>query len=225
MQAGTRRRPTASPVKTVLAGSRHQEVNITTHRYRVPISEISAVLSPLPHNASCDVAKCTACLTALFYILLTVRHVMILGKWPTWHTILFHVFVLFLTLYMFPAHRAYHQERQIVSCAGRKFTFDLHTTRPPIQGDNYQRLCWQFVSVLETCRELKIKWIHRKELCVTLVIYQELLLPFVWIQTCACIVSAADMRTAFADGWPTSLQPVRGTLCTTLQLQRPLNRT
>jgi len=37
----------------------------------------------------------------------------------------------------------------------------------------------QFVSpddehdLLETCRELKIKIIHRKELCVTLVIYQE----------------------------------------------------
>jgi len=37
----------------------------------------------------------------------------------------------------------------------------------------------QFVSpddehdVLETCRELKYKYIHRKELCVTLVIYQE----------------------------------------------------
>jgi len=29
----------------------------------------------------------------LFYILLTVRHVMILGKWPTWRTILFYVFI------------------------------------------------------------------------------------------------------------------------------------
>ena len=56
---------------------------------------------------------------------------------------------LFLTLYMFQAHRAHHQERQIVSiqplvivsvfwtCAGWKFdtvglliTF-VHTTRPP----------------------------------------------------------------------------------------------
>ena len=40
----------------------------------------------------------------------------ILGKWPTWCTILFYVFIfLFLTLYMFRAHRAHHQERQIVS--------------------------------------------------------------------------------------------------------------
>jgi hypothetical protein len=28
-----------------------------------------------------------------FYILLTVRHVTILGKWPTWCTILFYVFI------------------------------------------------------------------------------------------------------------------------------------
>ena len=27
----------------------------------------------------------------------------------------FYVFILFITLYMFPAHRAHHQERQIVS--------------------------------------------------------------------------------------------------------------
>jgi hypothetical protein len=58
-----------------------------------------------------------------FYILLTVHHVMILGKWPTW----------------------------------RKFTSDLHTTRPPTQSDSYQRLCWHNFSpddehdVLETC--------------------------------------------------------------------------
>jgi len=45
---------------------------------------------------------------------LTVPHVMILGKWPTWSTILFYVFI-FLTLYTFRAHRAHHQERQIVS--------------------------------------------------------------------------------------------------------------
>jgi hypothetical protein len=30
---------------------------------------------------------------AVFYILLTVRHVAILGKWPTWRTILFYVFI------------------------------------------------------------------------------------------------------------------------------------
>jgi Ca2+/Na+ antiporter len=50
-----------------------------------------------------------------FYILLTVLHVMILGKWPTWRTILYYVFIFILTLYMFRTHRAHHQERQTVS--------------------------------------------------------------------------------------------------------------
>jgi len=40
---------------------------------------------------------------------------MILGKWPTWLTILFMYLFLFLTLYMFRTHNAHHQERQIVS--------------------------------------------------------------------------------------------------------------
>jgi len=70
---------------------------------------------------------------------------------------------------MFRAHRAHHQERQIVSiqtlvavvavsCAGRKFTSDLHTTRPPQLPDI---VLTQFVSpddehdVLETCTELR----------------------------------------------------------------------
>lgn len=38
---------------------------VTTGRHWVPILEISAALYPLPHNSSCDVAKRTACLTAL----------------------------------------------------------------------------------------------------------------------------------------------------------------
>jgi hypothetical protein len=41
---------------------------------------------------------------------------------------------------------------------------------------------------------------------------QPALLPYVWIQTCACVVSAANMRTAFADGRRTSFKPVHGTL-------------
>jgi hypothetical protein len=32
-------------------------------------------------------------LISFFYILLTVNHVMILGKWPTWRTILYYVFI------------------------------------------------------------------------------------------------------------------------------------
>jgi hypothetical protein len=71
---------------------------------------------------------------------------------------------LFLFLYMFRAHRAHHQERQIVSTqrlvtftvcrwpvckfTGRKFTSNLHTTRPPTQSDSYQRLYWHNLSLL-----------------------------------------------------------------------------
>ena len=40
----------------------------------------------------------------------------LLGKWPTWCKIPFYVFIfLFVTLYMFQAHCAHHQERRIVS--------------------------------------------------------------------------------------------------------------
>jgi hypothetical protein len=48
---------------------------------------------------------------------------------------------LFLTLYMFRAHRAHHQERQVVSTqplvtvtlftGGGRDVCNLHTTRPP----------------------------------------------------------------------------------------------
>ena len=50
-----------------------------------------------------------------FYILLTVHHVMILDKWPTWAQFISMYLFLFLTLYMFRAHRAHHQERQMLS--------------------------------------------------------------------------------------------------------------
>jgi hypothetical protein len=87
----------------------------------------------------------------LFFILLTVHHVMILGKWPTWRTILFYVFIL----------NSLHVSSTSCSSSGgtncinttsgscrwpcRKwthFTSDLHTTRPPTQRDSYQRLYW-----------------------------------------------------------------------------------
>jgi len=38
----------------------------------------------------------------------------ILGKWPTWRTNSFQCIYLFITLYMFRARRAHHQERQVV---------------------------------------------------------------------------------------------------------------
>jgi len=67
----------------------------------------------------------------IFYILLTVHHVMVLAKWPTWRTIIFYVFIyIFNSLHVTP------------------FTSDLHTTRPPTQSDSYQRLYWHNMSLL-----------------------------------------------------------------------------
>jgi hypothetical protein len=76
----------------------------------------------------------------------------ILGKWPTWRTILYYVFIL--TLYMVRAHCAHNQERQIVSiqplvsvtlyrCPCRVQVGSL-----PIQSDRYQRLYWYNLSLL-----------------------------------------------------------------------------
>ena len=45
--------------------------------------------------------------------MLTVHHVMIPGKWPTWNTILYYGFIF--TFIFNSLHRAHHQERQIVS--------------------------------------------------------------------------------------------------------------
>jgi len=102
----------------------------------------------------------------IFYILLTVCYVMILGKWPTWRTFFSMYLFIFLTLYMFRAHRAHHQERQIVSIlplvavtlcrwpcrlqvgSELQFTSDLYTTRPPTQIDSYQRMYWHNLSLL-----------------------------------------------------------------------------
>jgi len=57
---------------------------------------------------------------------------------------------------MFRAHRAHHQERQIVSIqplvavGGRVVcrSSDLHTTRPSTQSDSYQRLYWHNLYLL-----------------------------------------------------------------------------
>ena len=81
-----------------------------------------------------------------FYILLTVHHVMILGKWPTWRSIHFYVFsFIFNSVHVLSTLCSSSGETICVnttsgncqsvsvtmSCAGRKFTSDLHTTRPP----------------------------------------------------------------------------------------------
>jgi hypothetical protein len=98
-----------------------------------------------------------------------------LCKWPTWRTVLFYVFIFVFnslqvsstscsssgeTNCVNTASGSCHSVSVAVSCAGRKVVLTQFIS-PDDEHD-----------VLETCRELKIK-IHRKELCVTLVIYQE----------------------------------------------------
>jgi hypothetical protein len=98
-----------------------------------------------------------------FYLLLTVHHVMILGKWPTWRTILFCVFIfIFNSLHVSSTSCTSSGETNCVtttsgncrsplvavSCASCEWTPNLHTTRPPTQSDSYQRLYWQNLSLL-----------------------------------------------------------------------------
>jgi len=69
------------------------------------------------------------------------------------HKFLSMYLFLFLTLYMFPAHRAHHQERQIVSIqplvsVGGRVVCRLYTTRLPTQSDSYQRFYWHNLSLL-----------------------------------------------------------------------------
>ena len=115
-----------------------------------------------------------------FYILLTVHHVMTLAKWPTWRTnsFLFYLF-LFLTVYMFRAHRTHHQERKIVSIQPMVtvtlcwWPCLMHTTQPPTEWQLPEVVLTHFVppddehDVLEICRELKIEINAQKGICAS----------------------------------------------------------
>jgi hypothetical protein len=87
----------------------------------------------------------------------------ILGKWQTWCTILYRVFIfIFNSLHVSSTSCSSSGETNCVnttsgncqsvsvtmSCAGWKWTSDLHTTRPPTQSNSYQRLCWHNLSLL-----------------------------------------------------------------------------
>jgi len=99
---------------------------------------------------------------------------------------------LFLTLYMFRAHRAHHQERQIMSiqtlvavtlcrwpCRVQvgSFTSDLHTTRLPTATRgciDTIYLSWLWARCARNMYRVKNKDKYiEKKLCVTLAIYQE----------------------------------------------------
>ena len=108
-------------------------------------------------------------------LMLSLTTLVKLGKWPTWHTILSMCLFLFLTLCMFRAHRAHHQERQIVSIQPLVAVILCRCPCRLQVGSSLPTCTWhghwqlpevvliQFVSpddehdVLETCRELKIK--------------------------------------------------------------------
>jgi len=83
---------------------------------------------------------------------LTVHLVMILGKWPTCHTILFYVFISILC--MFQANPCSSSGESIVSIQPLVYVTlcqwlfhvqvgkDLHTKWSLTQSDIYQRLHW-----------------------------------------------------------------------------------
>ena len=104
---------------------------------------------------------------------------MILGKWPTWRTILFYVFISIL--YMFRATSCSSSGESIVSIQHLvyvtvcRWPFRLQVTDtewhiPDVVLIQLILLMMMSTRLLETCRELKK--IHRKELCVNSVIYQ-----------------------------------------------------
>jgi len=91
----------------------------------------------------------------ILLILLMRNLVMILGKWPTWRTILFYVFISIL--YMFRANLCSSSGESFVSIQHlvyvtlcqwpfrvqvRTFLSDLHTKRSPTHSDIYQMLYW-----------------------------------------------------------------------------------
>jgi hypothetical protein len=93
----------------------------------------------------------------------TLEVTFFLGKWPTWCTVLYHVFIFIFNSLHVPSTSCLssgetncvnttsgncHSVLVTVSCAGQKFTSDLHTTRPPIQSDSYQKLYWHNLSLL-----------------------------------------------------------------------------
>ena len=108
---------------------------------------------------------------ARFYILLTVHHVMILGKWPTWRTLLYYVLIfVFNSLHVSSTSCSSSGETNCVNTTSdncHSVSVAVSCEGPTCTRHGYRQLpevvLTQFVSpddehdVLETCRELKIK--------------------------------------------------------------------
>jgi hypothetical protein len=173
--------------------ARLRDLYLTTHNTLSAINPLNAELNPICHllallgGATLVVVsrlrvktfwiiKYSTIKQLLFYILLKGHHAMILGKWPTWCTNSSLYLFLFITLYMFRAHRAHHQERQIVPihplvtfilCWWPKCVQVGRRLLPTCTHLGYQHrmivtigctdticLSWWWARVLETCREL-----------------------------------------------------------------------
>ena len=96
-------------------------------------------------------------LTGLPAISCSELYMCLIAKWPTWRTILYYVFIfIFNSLHVSSTSCSSsgetncvnttsgncHSVSVAVSCAGRKFTSDLHTTRPPtVNRVTYTRCC------------------------------------------------------------------------------------
>jgi hypothetical protein len=88
---------------------------------------------------------CLFCIAKL-YILLTVHFAMILGKWPTWHTLIFYAFISIL--YISRATSCSSSGESNVSIQHPVYVTlcrwpfralsDLHMTRSPTQSDIYR---------------------------------------------------------------------------------------
>jgi hypothetical protein len=90
----------------------------------------------------------------------------VLGKWPTWRTVLYYVFIfIFNSLHVSSTSCSSlgetncvnttsgncHPLTVVVSCSGRKWTSDISLptcTRPPTQIDSFHRLCWHNLLLL-----------------------------------------------------------------------------
>jgi hypothetical protein len=94
-----------------------------------------------------------------FYILLTVHHVMILGKWPTWRTFLCYVFIfIFNSLHVLRMSCSLSGETDCVNttsgschCVGGHVVCRSEVNFQPAHDmatDSYQRLYWHNLSLL-----------------------------------------------------------------------------
>ena len=143
----------AKSCSDVLCGLLPSQVRIkTSHAFMIPDTRTVWLL-----RTPCSVSYTIQRTAYMCKILQFVDRASCNDSW--WMNNVTHKFLsmylfLFITLYMFRAHRANHQERQIVSIQ-LLVTVTLcwwpcrvHTTRSPTQSDSYQRLYWHNLSLL-----------------------------------------------------------------------------